>query len=216
MHVYLVRHGETDLNKKHIHQFPSTPLSEYGREEANTVAEYLREMNPDFLVTSDYRRGLETARIIALHTGLAPESSPLFYEIVRPSSLFGKSHFSFETFKYALLSVLRRNNSAWRYKDAENMRDLILRTEKAYQYLETLSKKYNSVIVVSHSVFMNFFIAHLCNRNPLNFFALVRAFLECLFTKNGTVVHLEYLRGGKKHDACAWQQLVHRYAPLTE
>ena len=158
MHVYLVRHGQTNLNKKHIHQFPSTSLSEEGRNEAVTVAEYLRDMNPDLLISSEYARAIETARIIGFHVGLEPEKSSLFFEIIRPTSLYGESHFSFETLKYSLLSVLRRKNKDWRYKDAENMHDLIVRTQKSFKYLEKLSKKYSSVVIVSHAVFINFFM----------------------------------------------------------
>lgn len=212
MHVYLVRHGKTALNKRHIHQFPTTPLSDEGREEAVTTAEYLRSMNPDCLISSEYTRALETARIIGLHTGLTPETNALFYEIIRPSSVYGRSHFSVETFKYVILSVLRRNNKQYRYKDAENMHDLIVRIQKAFEYLEGLSKKHSSVVVVSHSVFMNLLVAHMCKESPLSFFELFKSFAKVIFTKNGSVLHLEYQKKTKKDEpVCPWQELEFEY-----
>ena len=97
MHIYFVRHGETLLNKSHVHQSPNTPLSAEGREQVLTVAEFLRSVNPDALLTSEYTRAVESARIIGSAIGIKPVVSGLFYEIVRPSRLFGKSHFNLET-----------------------------------------------------------------------------------------------------------------------
>lgn len=207
MNVYLVRHAETELNKRHIHQYPSTPLSKQGREDAVSIAEYLRQMNPDLLITSDYERALQTARIIGSTIGLTPKANGLFYEIIRPSSLYGRSHFCFETFKYIFLSVWNRKKKAWRYKDAENMHDLILRTKEAFTYLTKLSKKHDSVVVVSHSVFINLLIAHMCEKGPLNFWKLLKTFLRIKFTKNGSVTHLHYLGKQKDKTICEWQEL---------
>ena len=38
MNVYLVRHGETDLNARRVLQPPATPLSERGLEQARRLA----------------------------------------------------------------------------------------------------------------------------------------------------------------------------------
>lgn len=208
MHVYLVRHGETELNRRHIHQFPSTPISEKGREEAQTTAEYLRQMNPDFIVSSGYTRALETARIIGMHVGIVPEQSELFYEIIRPASLYGRSHFNLETFKYTILSVLKRNDSRWRYKDAENLTDLLIRVQSAIEYIRSLDKKYDSVVVVTHSVFLNLLLAHMCQPEPLTFWELCKVFLKVVFTKNGSVAHLQYVpKTQKQNKTCEWQRL---------
>lgn len=94
MHVYFVRHGETTMNRRLTHQPPGTPLSERGREQAREVAEFLRSVNPDLLLTSDYTRALETARIIGLSVGLTPRIPGFLHELVRPSRLFHRSHFA--------------------------------------------------------------------------------------------------------------------------
>lgn len=207
MQVHFVRHGETCLNKKHVHQIPSTPLSDDGRLEIINTVDILRSKSPDFLISSDYTRAMETARIIEMNLKLTPEPNQTFCEIIRPSSLYGKSHFSLETFKYVISSVWHRSNKDWHYKDSENMNDLIVRTRDAFTYLEKLSVKYESIVVVSHSVFINFMVAHMCNRKKLSFFKLLFAFLKIKQTKNGEIVSLEYLGKQKDKNICSWRRI---------
>ena len=105
MHVYFVRHGETPLNAWHMHQSPGTPLSLKGRDDALSTAEYLRGVNPDKLLTSEYTRARETARIIGASLGIEPEVNGCFHEIIRPSKFYGRSHFSPETLLYMFRSI---------------------------------------------------------------------------------------------------------------
>lgn len=64
--LYLVRHGETIDNAKHIMQ-GQTPgeLNEKGREQAREVAEKMAGVNIDVFVASDLWRAVETCSIIA-------------------------------------------------------------------------------------------------------------------------------------------------------
>ncbi len=112
-----------------------------------------------------------------------------------------------QTLQYSLLSVFRRKNKDFRYEDAENMHDLILRIEKAFEYMEKLSKKHSSVVIVSHSVFMNLLVAHMCKPGFLNFFELLFAFLKIKQTRNGSVIHLKYHGKQKDKSVCAWEHL---------
>lgn len=203
MHVYFVRHGETNLSKRFIHQSPNTPLSDRGVEEARNTAEYLRGINPDLLISSEYTRALETARIIGLHVGLEPKVTGLFYEIVRPSSLFGKSHFALSTLWYVFLSVWKRRNAAWRYQDAENFEDISNRARRALAYLESLRDTHKSIIVVSHTIFINIMISYLCESRMLSFRDLILTFLHVERMHTGEVTHVEYTRGGE--GTCAWK-----------
>jgi probable phosphoglycerate mutase len=68
---FLVRHGETDWNKKRIIQGVSDiPLNETGRAQAAAVAEILSSHRFDLLVSSPLSRALETATIIATKLGM--------------------------------------------------------------------------------------------------------------------------------------------------
>lgn len=204
MHVYFVRHGRTQLNDKHIHQSPSTPLSPKGREEVLSVAESLRAVSPDLLLTSEYTRALETARIIGSRVGLTPVMNGLFYEIERPSHLFATSIYHPKTFWYLLQTFLHRNNPSWRYRDAENFSDMKKRAEKALLYLESLKDTHTSVVVVSHTVFLHMLISYMCRHRMLDMRDLVRVLFESERMHNGGIVHAEYI--GEGHgQVCRWQ-----------
>lgn len=204
MHVYFVRHGETLLNEKNIHQSPNTALSPKGREQSVTVAEYLRGVNPDLLITSEYTRARETAGVIGQYVGLVPQANGLFYEIERPSSLYGKSHFHIETLRYVIGSVLNRKNKTWRYKDAENFEDISSRAQRALAYIESLEKEHNSVVVVSHTVFINIMVSYMCKNRMLDVRDLLLTFLHIEKMKNTGIVHVEFL-GRSSGNVCAWR-----------
>lgn len=192
MHLYFVRHGETELNRKRIHQSPNTPLSDKGRGEALSVAEFLRPLNPDMLITSEYTRARETAGIIGPSIGLTPLVQGLFYETVRPSELFGKSLFHPKTLWFVLCTFLKWKNSTWHYKDAENVTDVKRRVESAKEYLESLAPAYASVVVISHTVFINFLILRMSKSKGVHLGDLLMTLLRIRKLRNTGIVHFEY------------------------
>lgn len=207
MHVYFVRHGETELSRRRIHQSPSTPLSPRGREQALTAAEYLRPMNPDILLTSDYTRAHETARLIGSVLSLTPQADPRFREVERPSNLCGRSLFHPFTYWYVFNSVLRRGNPLWRYQDAENFNDIYDRVEKTLAYLESFYGTHDSIAVVSHTMFINLMVAYMCKNRMIAVRDLLPAFLHIKQMGNGEVVGIKYT-GPSDKQVCTWQ-LVH-------
>jgi 2,3-bisphosphoglycerate-dependent phosphoglycerate mutase len=67
--IYVVRHGETELNASRVFQQPATPLSERGRLQADRVAARLAPLGVARILTSDLARAVETAEAIAARTG---------------------------------------------------------------------------------------------------------------------------------------------------
>ena len=66
--IYLVRHGQTDLNLRRIMQGRiDAPLNEQGRRQAELIAERLKATKIGAIYTSPLRRALDTARNIAAH-----------------------------------------------------------------------------------------------------------------------------------------------------
>lgn len=64
--VYLVRHGETEWNRKAMFQgWTDVALSEEGRQQARLLARRLRGLSIDGIYASDLSRAVETAEIIA-------------------------------------------------------------------------------------------------------------------------------------------------------
>jgi len=207
MHVYFVRHGETNLNAQHMHQSASTPLNKRGVEQARTVGEYLRGVNADLLISSTYVRALETSRIIETRTGLTLELNSSFREVVRPSVLAHDSLYSVRTLWYITLSVLFRNNSKWRYKDGENFYDIHERIQKSFSFLESITEEHSSVIVVSHSVYINLLITYMCNDRKLTLIELIKTLLNINELKNCAVTHVEYV-GPAYGNTCVWQRVL--------
>ncbi len=65
MKIYLVRHGETELNRKHCYYGSLDPvLTEQGREQAILLGRYFCRKKIDRVYTSTLRRSSETADLI--------------------------------------------------------------------------------------------------------------------------------------------------------
>jgi broad specificity phosphatase PhoE len=203
MHVYFVRHGETDLNVRHLHQSPSTPLNERGFDQARTIGEYLRPFHPEPLIASPYERAAQTARMIGLSIGVEPVYKSLFREVERPSILAGKSLYNPRTLWYLALSALHRNNPKWRYKDAENFNDIYIRVQESLEYIESIIEEKESIVIVSHSAYIMLMILYMCHGQRLSVRELVTTLLNINQLKNCNVAHVEYLGHGRK-GTCSW------------
>lgn len=65
MRIYMIRHGETDLNKqKRLQGQTDIPLNEYGRHLAKITGQALTEVCFDYVFSSPLCRALETAQMI--------------------------------------------------------------------------------------------------------------------------------------------------------
>lgn len=75
--LFIVRHGETDYNKRHLLQGRGidAPLNNIGREQAEDVADYLSQYPVDQLVTSSLKRSIETVQPLAQKKKLDATSS---------------------------------------------------------------------------------------------------------------------------------------------
>ncbi len=80
MAIYVVRHGETELNATRVFQRPTTPLSPLGRRQAEQVAARLAVLGVAAILTSDLARAVETAEAIAARTAAPLVVDPLLRE----------------------------------------------------------------------------------------------------------------------------------------
>lgn len=69
--IYLARHGESDWNAANRFQGHSDrPLTDLGRQQAQALGELVAAENVEAIYSSPLKRALETARIVAVRSGL--------------------------------------------------------------------------------------------------------------------------------------------------
>lgn len=80
MAIFVIRHGETDLNAARIIQRPDTPLSARGHRQAAQLATRLAPRGIARIVTSDLARARETAEALVALTAAPLVVDPLLRE----------------------------------------------------------------------------------------------------------------------------------------
>ena len=197
MDVYFIRHGQTDGNVAHRHQHPYTKLNELGQFQALTIAKQLKKRKPTYLITSTHMRALETARIIGNECGLVAETYPAFEELLRPEFLMGERMLGKSTLSYLFRWFFGVKSASMH--DGETYMDFLARLATARRHLEVMPSN-AKVVVVSHAVFINFFLEHMNHPRRMS---LPRAFVrivKILLTKNTEVIHLRYTTPKSKSD----------------
>jgi len=152
--VYFIRHGESQGYTNKFEQSPETPLSEDGIEQSTQIAERIKKVNFDLLITSPLKRTLQTAELISEKSGKEYEKNELFVERKRPSRQYNLPSNSElrneieEKFQKAFL-----NNK--KYEDAESFEEVRKRVIKALNFIE--ESKAEKIVVVSHGTFLRYF-----------------------------------------------------------
>lgn len=158
--VYFVRHGQTVKNTQHIHQGAEEPLAPIGKEQAARVAEKLKGLDIDTLVTSPFTRARETASIVGEVLNLPFVETESVKECIRPSRLYGRSHFSPATVWYVLALFLHRNDPHWDNDGAENMFHIRNRIVDVKRFISGLEGE--RIVVISHAIFIDLFVQAVC------------------------------------------------------
>lgn len=71
--LYLIRHGRTQSNTSNKFRGDSdVPLTSEGEKDARDAVEFLKGVEPDFIVCSDRKRAVETAEIFSNSFGHSP------------------------------------------------------------------------------------------------------------------------------------------------
>lgn len=142
---YLVRHGEANYDNMLENGFwgfgrDFAPLSEIGKQQAETAAKDIRLKSAELIVSSPYTRAMQTAQIISRETGLPVEVDIDLHEwIPDESNRYETSEESFamareftkykgeyplgEKFKWETLSHMRKRiiHAADKYSDHDKV-----------------------------------------------------------------------------------------------
>jgi alpha-ribazole phosphatase len=80
--LYLIRHGETDYNNELRFQGQiDIPLNQKGIEQAEKVAEFLKDVPLQVIYSSSLQRALTTAEIIGRAKGIEPQATDALREM---------------------------------------------------------------------------------------------------------------------------------------
>jgi broad specificity phosphatase PhoE len=200
MEIYLVRHGQTGGNVAHRHQAEHTPLTKLGEQQAVAVAEEIKTLRPTHIVTSNLIRTIETTRYISEACNLIPETNHNLVELKRPVHIYGQHHRSFKSLWFYVLWYLGRDTVL--EDKGESYRALRERIKVVQDTLATYPEDAR-VVVVTHSVFIGMFLAHLCDKKPLTPFGALFAFKRILTMPNVNVYKVKHNRGDNDK-TCAW------------
>lgn len=151
MLVYFVRHGQSELNASHRLQFPDTPLSTFGQQQAAAVAVRFRHLPVEVVLASPMLRAHQTAQAIAKVVDQPIQLVPELAEVRRPSTLLGKSAEDPDVKVYR--QALHENMAdEWRYSDDESFADI---SQRGLDFLAQLKQRTEEqVVVVTHGIMM--------------------------------------------------------------
>lgn len=203
MNIYFVRHGETEYNRKGIHQHPDVPLSETGKRQIHKTAEELKKFPVTKIITSDLDRAKTSAAIIGAELGLPIEVSELFREVRRPSTLFNKHHISLATLFAGMGILYHLEDSEWHYADEENIFDVRARVEKSVAFLEALKSEHHHIIVVSHALIINLFVKYMCAYKAVRRRDYLLSIIAAKRLSNASITELAYNDDGNSK-TCDW------------
>lgn len=159
MKIYLVRHGETDLNAKDIYQSPQTLLSKTGLKQSSFLANRFKKIKIDKIFSSPFERTKQTAQMIKKVTGKEIEYVNDLRELTKPSQFVGKSYTDSETERIKKEIASHMDDPLWHYSDEENFFDLVNRAKKIIKMLDDL--EYADILLVTHEGFMKVLISTL-------------------------------------------------------
>jgi broad specificity phosphatase PhoE len=199
--VYFVRHGESKDNIAPVFQAQDSPLSEAGREQAKRIAERIKKLSFETLISSPLPRARETAEAIAKTTGKTVEYSNLFVERIKPSSISGKSYDDKEANRLWEEWEKSLYTSGMRAEDGENFDDLIERADRALDFLKNHPGK--ELVVVTHGFFLRTIIIRVLLGESLteeNF----KKFKSRATMENAGLSAIKYVKGWEKMEWRLW------------
>jgi broad specificity phosphatase PhoE len=159
MKVYFVRHGESESNQQKIRLGPSASLTQTGREQAQLVANRLKLIQVDRILTSPYPRASQTAEIIQKTITSELHIHDDIHEIKSPSVYLGRSNDDPEVIALDELRWQNFKDETWHHSDEENLADSRTRAKKFIHQLSDMSD--DTIIVVTHANFLRTLLAEM-------------------------------------------------------
>ncbi|HKC74421.1 MAG TPA: histidine phosphatase family protein [Chloroflexota bacterium] len=205
MHVYFVRHAESQYNALDRHQVASIGLSELGIKQAEDVGQRLSTKKIDVIMSSPYERARQTAEFVSAAVQKPVELNALLTEIKRPSVIEGRQHDDPEAVRIRRTILDNFHDPAWRYADEETFFDVKDRAVRCIEFITCLDK--GNVLLVTHGGTMGMIIAVMLHGKELE----VRDFLKLqdfLHADNASITLCDYTNG-KTWKLITWNDCAH-------
>jgi probable phosphoglycerate mutase len=201
--VYFVRHGQSEGNVSSVFQPLDSPLNNIGKKQVKKIAKRISRISFETLLASPLSRAKETAEAIAKVTGKQPKYSELFIERIKPTRILGKSWENQEI--YTLWKKWEKSlyTPNLRAEDGENFDDLILRADRALNFLTVCPEK--KLVVVTHGYFLRTIIARVVLGNALTPKAF-RNFQSRMSVENTGLTVIKYK---KEWNGIAWRLWIY-------
>ena len=124
-------------------------------------------------------------------------------ELQRPPDMMGYRLFGLRSIIYMTHWLFSRDDAYWEARGGESYPQLIARIEAARHTLEQENPRAR-LVVVSHSIFINFFMVHVCNSKPMNIFTAVLRIFKIRGLGNSSISHMRYSPAAEEN-TCAWE-----------
>lgn len=158
MHIYLVRHGESNANASRTVPGKDETLSDLGKMQAAQLAERIKNLDIDTIIASDYIRAQETAKPTSDVHGLPIVVEASFGEMYEPTKLVGMPDECEAIEQYrATRNGLIESDSEWKEDDGDSFADLFRRFEHAEQFLKERTE--DNIVVFSHAYYLAGFVS---------------------------------------------------------
>lgn len=200
-HIYFVRHGESESNADGIHRGADSLLTDTGKAQAAMVAERIRKIGVDALISTTYPRARATAEAISTQCSLPVEENDLFVERRRPSAVKGLNGQSPEVKKIMHEVFDGYVIPGHRHSDEENYEDLKERANRCFTFLENHPAP--RICVVTHGLFMRILFAAALNKDFTG--RDLQAAIDGLETSNTGITYMQYAPRYGNDPALYWR-----------
>lgn len=166
MLIFLARHGESIAKQLGDRQNPDTPLSPKGELQAEILAEKIVNKKIDLLISSRYKRTIQTARIISEKIKKPIKITNLLCD--QKKDLLSKAKIGSPVdLNYKNSLKKHWGDFNWKFNDkGESLSEVVERVSKFRTFLE---KKYHNenILIVTHEIIISCFIASSIFKNEI-------------------------------------------------
>ncbi len=156
--IYIIRHGETEWNKKKIIQGVANnePLNKNGIAQARKIAEYFSNKHLDFIISSPLKRAIQTALYVVSKKNIQIILNKNFSEIDYGEWSGKKSSEIPLLFPHEWENFIEHPEK-FAFRNGESISSLYKRVSEAFDKLE----KNKDILIVTHTNPIRMIIAHI-------------------------------------------------------